>query len=159
VLPQQKVEIVAALRGRGHHVAMLGDGVNDILPIKRADLGVAMGAGSAATRTVAGLVLENDDFGLLPETLNEGRIILRNLRQAAKLSLLKNVYPPLLIVPGPLLLGLPFPYLPRHVTLLNFLTIGIPAFLITLTPGRSLPPSRPGFLREIGWFAVATGLI
>jgi cation-transporting ATPase E len=159
VAPQQKVEIVTALRDAGRRVAMLGDGINDILPIKRADLGIAMGAGSPATRTVAGLVLENNDFGLLPQTLNEGRIILRNLRRAGKLFLVKNVYTLFLIVAALGVLRLPFPYLPQQVTLLNFLTIGIPAFLIMLTRERAAAPSGPGFLREIGTFAIVTGLI
>jgi cation-transporting ATPase E len=159
VLPQQKVEIVAALQARGHHVAMIGDGVNDILPIKRADLGIAMGEGSAATRTVAGMVLETNDYGLLPETLNEGRVLLRNLRRAGKLFLLKNVYTLFLIVAALGVLRLAFPYLPQQVTLLNFLTIGIPAFLIMLTRGRGVAPSGPGFLADIGWFAMVTGLI
>jgi magnesium-transporting ATPase (P-type) len=159
VAPRQKVEIVAVLRGHGRRVAMIGDGVNDVLPIKRADLGIAMGAGSAAARTVAGLVLETDDFGLLPETLNEGRNILRNLRRAGKLFLLKNVYTLFLIVAALGVFRLAFPYLPQQVTLLNFLTIGVPAFLIMLTRERSAAASGPGFLREIGWFAVVTGLI
>src|SRR5947209_15924079 len=106
--------------------------INDILPIKRADLGIALGAGSPATRTVAGLVLENNDFGLLPEALNEGRIILRNLSGAGKLFLLKNVYTLFLIVAALGVFRLAFPYLPRQVTLLNLLTIGVPAFLIML---------------------------
>src|SRR5204863_1595047 len=92
VEPKQKVQIIEALQRQGRHVAMIGDGVNDVLPIKRADLGIAMGDGSRATKTVAGLVLENNDFGLLPETLEEGRTIVRNLRRAGKLFLLKNVY-------------------------------------------------------------------
>src|SRR5439155_23675429 len=90
VAPRQKLDIVAALQARGCHVGMTGDGINDILPIKRADLGIAMGEGSSATKTVAGLVLENNNFELLPATLEEGRTILRNLRRAAKLFLLKN---------------------------------------------------------------------
>jgi cation-transporting ATPase E len=159
VAPAQKTEIIATLQGQRHHVAMLGDGINDILPIKRADLGVAMGAGAAATRTVAGLVLENNDFALLPATLNEGRLILRNLRGAGKLFLLKNVYTLLLVLVAVGVCGLHFPYLPQQVTLLNFLTIGVPAFLITLTRERSAAPSGRDFLRAIGVFAVATGLV
>jgi cation-transporting ATPase E len=159
VLPQQKVEIVTALHQHGHHVAMMGDGVNDILPIKRADLGIAMGTGSPATRTVAGLVLENDDFGLLPETLNQGRIILRNLRRAGKLFLLKNVYTLFLVVAALGVFRMAFPYLPQQVTLLNFLTIGIPAFFIMMTGERSTARNGAHFLREIGEFAVVTGLI
>ena len=71
---------------------MIGDGVNDVLPIKRADLGIAMGEGSQAAKTVSSLVLENNDFAMLPETIEEGRTIVRNLRRAAKLFLVKNVY-------------------------------------------------------------------
>jgi cation-transporting ATPase E len=157
--PQQKVEIVATLQRQGCRVAMVGDGVNDILAIKRADLGIAMGQGSAAARTVAGLVLENNAFELLPATLEEGRIILRNLRRSAKLFLAKNVYALFLIVASLALFGLDFPYLPQQVTLLNALTIGIPALAITLDRTRPTAASRPGFLREVGWFAVSTGLV
>jgi magnesium-transporting ATPase (P-type) len=159
VTPQQKLGIVTLLQAQGRRVAMLGDGVNDILPIKRADLGIAMGEGSPATRTVAGLVLENNNFELLPATLDEGRTIVRNIRRAAKLFLLKNVYTLLLIVAGPGLLGLPFPYLPQHVTLLDALTIGVPAFFLMLGRHPSGQPIRPGFLREVGWFALSTGLV
>jgi cation-transporting ATPase E len=160
VAPQQKVQIVQTLREQGRHVAMIGDGVNDVLPIKTADLGIAMGEGSQATKTVAGLVLENNDFALLPETLEEGRTIVRNLRRSAKLFLTKNVYSLILILPGAVgLFELPFPYLPQQVTLLNWLVIGIPAFIIALTRERSAAPTRPRFLREVGWFAVRTGVV
>jgi cation-transporting ATPase E len=159
VAPQQKLDIIRALQAEGHHVAMIGDGVNDVLSIKRADLGIAMGEGSAAARTVAGLVLENNNFELLPATLDEGRTILRNLRRAGKLFLLKNVYTLLLIIVALGLLDLPFPYLPQQVTLLNVLTIGVPAFFITLGRGRVRVPSREPYLREVGVFALSTGFI
>src|SRR5262249_12829800 len=95
---------------------------------------------------------------LLPATLQEGRTIVRNLRRAAKLFLLKNVYTLLLILAGMGILGLPFPYLPQQVTLLNSLTIGLPAFLIMLSR-RGDVPGRAGFLREVGWFVLSTGLV
>src|SRR5262249_58922730 len=129
-----KVEIVQALKDRGHFVAMIGDGVNDVLPIKNAQLGIAMGEGSEAAKTVAGLVLENNNFALLPETLEEGRTIVRNLRRSAKLFLTKNVYSLILILccfTG--LFGLRFPYVPQQVTLLNWLVIGLPALVITFS--------------------------
>ncbi len=119
VAPGQKLGIITALQTQGHHVGMIGDGVNDVLPIKRADLGIAMGEGSSAARTVAGLVLENNSFDLLPATLDEGRTILSNLRRAAKLFLLKNAYVLVLIVVGFGVLRLGFPLLPQQVTLLN----------------------------------------
>jgi cation-transporting ATPase E len=159
VAPQQKVAIITALRARGHHVAMIGDGVNDVLPIKRADLGIAMGEGSAASRAVAGLVLENNNFELLPAALDEGRIIVRNLRGAAALFLLKNVYTLFLILAAPGLLGLAFPYLPQHVTLLDVLTIGVPTLLLTLSRDPSPEPRGPGFLRRIAGFVLSTGLV
>jgi cation-transporting ATPase E len=160
VAPRQKVEIVEALQHRGARVAMIGDGVNDVLPIKRADLGIAMGEGTQAAKTVSGLVLENNDFALLPETLEEGRTIVRNLRRSAKLFLVKNVYSLILIVGyATSLLGIPFPYLPQQVTLLNWLVIGVPALVITLTRERSAAATKPHFLREVGWFAVRTGVV
>src|SRR5262249_62373416 len=116
---------VRTLKAQGRKVAMIGDGVNDVLPIKNSTLGIAMGEGSRAARTVAGLVLETNDFGLLPQTLDEGRIIVRNLRRAGKLFLTKNAYMLLLIVLGLMLFKLPFPLLTQQVTLLNFLTIGL----------------------------------
>src|SRR5262249_27316101 len=158
VSPRQKVEIVEGLQKQGNHVAMIGDGVNDVLPIKKADLGIAMGEGSRAAKTVAGLVLQTNDFGLLPETLEEGRTILRNLRRASKLFLLKNVYTLVLIL-GFLILGGEFPYLPQQVTLLNFLTIGIPALVITLSRERSTAATRSAFLREVGSFVLRSGLV
>ena len=93
---------------------MVGDGVNDILPIKRADFGVAMGAGSPATKAVAGVVLETDDFAALPAVLAEGRRVVGNVRRAAKLFLLKNVYTVALVLVAVGVCGLPFPYLPQQ---------------------------------------------
>ncbi len=160
VEPLQKVEIVEALQKNGHHVAMIGDGVNDVLPIKKSDLGVAMGEGTQAAKTVSSLVLENNDFALLPETIEEGRTIVRNLRRAGKLFLVKNVYSFILILSFATgLFGLPFPYRPQQVTLLNWLVIGIPAFIIALTRERSRSATRPNFLREVGGFALRTGII
>jgi cation-transporting ATPase E len=160
VAPLQKVQIVQTLQQLGRHVAMIGDGVNDVLPIKKADLGIAMGEGSQASKTVAGLVLESNAFALLPETLEEGRTIIRNLRRSAKLFLVKNVYSLLLILAyASGLFGVPFPYEPQQVTLLNWLVIGIPAFAIALSRERSRSATRPRFLREVGLFAIRTGVI
>ena len=160
VTPRQKVHILEVLQERGCHVAMIGDGVNDVLPIKRADLGIAMGAGSQAAKTVSGLVLETNDFALLPETLEEGRTILRNLRRSSKLFLVKNVYSLILILvcfTG--VFGLRFPYLPQQVTLLNWLVIGVPALVIALSRERSATATKPRFFREVGWFALRTGVV
>jgi len=159
VSPPQKVQIIAALKEQGRHVAMIGDGVNDVLPIKNAHLGIAMGAGAPASKTVAGIVLETNNFDLLPETLAEGRTILRNLRRAGKVFLVKNVFTLILIVGALGFFSLPFPYLPRQVTLLNFLTIGVPTFLIMLNRQHSVPITAARYLREVGSFALRTGIV
>jgi cation-transporting ATPase E len=157
VSPWQKVQIVRTLKEQGRHVAMIGDGVNDVLPIKNAQLGIAMGDGSPATRTVAGIVLETNDFGLLPQVLDEGRNILRNVRRAAKVLLVKTVYHVLLVAAGLTLLGL-YPFVPQQVTLLNALTLGLPALLIMLGREKEVAPSRSSFVREVGSFVLRTGL-
>jgi cation-transporting ATPase E len=160
VEPLQKVQIVEALQQGGHHVAMIGDGVNDVLPIKRADLGIAMGEGSQAAKTVSSLVLENNDFAMLPETIEEGRTIVRNLRRASKLFLVKNVYSSLFFLfYGSGLIEISFPYLPQQVSLLNWMVIGIPAVLIAMTRERSHSVNRSPFLLDVGGFALRTGFI
>ncbi len=158
--PLQKVEIVENLQKLGHRVAMIGDGVNDVLPIKKADLGIAMGEGTQAAKTVSSLVLENNNFALLPETIEEGRTIVRNLRRAGKLFLLKNVYSLILALVYAIgIFHLPFPFVPQQVTLLDWLVIGVPAFLIALTRERSQSASRVPFLRDVGFFALRNGAV
>ncbi len=157
VSPQQKLEIITALQSLGHHVAMIGDGVNDLLSIKRADLGIAMGSGSASSKLVAGLVLISDEFAILPRILDEGRRILDNLRAAAKLFLLKNVYTLVLILLGVGVFGFEFPYLPQQVTLLNVLTIGGPTLLLLLRRNHSTTSGSHSFVRDVGLLAIVIG--
>jgi cation-transporting ATPase E len=160
VAPHQKVEIVESLQKRGRRVAMIGDGVNDVIALKRSDLGIAMGEGTQAAKKVSGLVLENNRFALLPEAIEEGRTIVRNLRRAAKIFLVKNVYSLIMIVTyASGLLGIAFPYRPQQVTLLNWLVIGLPALVIAFMKERSTSATRPHFLREVGFFAIRTGVI
>ncbi len=160
VEPKQKVAIVEALQAGGANVAMIGDGVNDVLSIKKADLGIAMGEGSAAAKTVSSLVLQTNDFAVLPEAIAEGRTIVRNLRRAGKLFLTKNVYSLLLIAVYAVgLFDLPFPYLPPQVSLLNWMTIGIPALFIALTRERGGEIERRSYLRDVGVFSLRNGLI
>ncbi|MBY0457511.1 MAG: cation transporting ATPase C-terminal domain-containing protein, partial [Gemmataceae bacterium] len=138
----------------------IGDGVNDVLPIKKADLGIAMGEGSAAAKAVSSLVLARNDFAALPEAIAEGRTIVRNLRRAGKLFLTKNVYSLAFLAAYAVgLFDLPFPYLPQQVSLLNWMVIGIPAVLLALTRERSAAPDRTPFLVDVGGFALRTGLV
>ena len=158
VTPRQKLDIIATLQAQGRRVAMVGDGVNDVLAIKTADLGVAMGAGSPAAKAVAGLVLESNDFGLLPAALAEGRTVLHNVRRAAKLFLLKVVYTLVLVIGLVGVLGEAFPYLPQQVTLLNALTIGGPALLVMVSRAPPGAVARTAFLPEVGRFVLGMGL-
>lgn len=157
VSPEQKLALVDALQRAGRNVGMVGDGVNDILPIKRADFGVAMGAGSSATKAVAGVVLESDDFAALPAVLAEGRRVVGNVRRAAKLFLLKNAYTVALVLVAVAACGLPFPYLPQQVTLLNALTIGGPAILILAGRSASVRPTGSPFFADVGRFVLVAG--
>ena len=154
VTPHQKRSMVAALQSRGHVVAMTGDGVNDALALKDADIGIAMGSGAAATRSVAQLVLLDSQFSTMPGVVAEGRRVIANVERVANLFITKTVYAMLLA----LAIGIarwPYPFLPRHLTVVSSLTIGIPAFFLSLAPN-----SRryiPGFIRRVLRFTVPAG--
>ena len=155
VTPEQKRRMVRALQSRGHAVAMTGDGVNDVLALKDADLGVAMGSGSPATRAVAQVVLLDDRFATLPHVVAEGRRVIGNIERVAKLFVTKTVYAvTLALVAG--LLGLRTPFLPLHMTMVGWFTIGIPAFLLSLAPNRER--ARSGFVRRTLGMGVPCGL-
>jgi cation-transporting ATPase E len=156
VTPHQKRAMVAALQRRGHVVAMTGDGVNDALALKDADIGVAMGNGSPATRAVAQLVLLDGRFAHLPRVVAEGRRVIANIERAANLFLVKNVYSLLLalISVGTLVA---YPLAPVQLTLISTVTIGVPGFVLALGPNRRR--YLPGFLRRVLRFSVPTGLV
>ena len=156
VTPRQKRDMVHALQSRGHVVAMTGDGVNDVLALKDADIGVAMGSGSAATRSVAQLVLLDSNFDALPPVVAEGRRVLGNIERTSGLYLTKTVYA-MLISLAVGVLGLVFPFLPRHLTLVGAITIGIPSFFLALAPNAER--ARPGFLRRVARFAIPAGTL
>ena len=156
VTPAQKEQMVAALQSRGHVVAMTGDGVNDVLALKRADLGIAMGSGSAATRTAAQIVLLDNRFATMPEVVAEGRRVLGNIERVSDLFLTKSFYATAMAVLTTLL-TLQYPLLPRHSTVVNALTIGIPAFFLALMPNTQL--FRPGFLGRVLALAIPSGVI
>ncbi|MFC5994602.1 HAD-IC family P-type ATPase [Pseudonocardia hispaniensis] len=156
VTPAQKREMVGALQSRGHTVAMTGDGVNDVLALKDADVGVAMGSGSPASRAVAQIVLLDNSFATLPHVVAEGRRVIGNIERVANLFLTKTVYSVLLAI-GIGAIGIPFPFLPRHLTLIGSLTIGIPAFFLALAPNTAR--ARPGFVRRVLRLAAPSGVI
>lgn len=156
VTPQQKRRMVGALQSRGHAVAMTGDGVNDVLALKDADLGVAMGSGSPATRAVAQIVLLDDRFETLPHVVAEGRRVIGNVERVAKLFLTKTVYAvALALVLG--ILQLPNPFVPLQITVIGWFTIGVPAFLLSLAPNSER--ARTGFVRRVLAVGVPSGII
>ncbi len=142
VTPEQKRAFVHALQADGHVVAMTGDGVNDALALKDADIGVAMGNGAQATKAVAELVLLDGRFSHLPDVLAEGRRVIGNVERVANLFVAKNAMS-LVAILAAALIAVPFPFLPRHLTLVSAVTIGIPAFFLALGPNkrRYLPAS------------------
>src|SRR5690242_4835205 len=156
VTPQQKQAMVKALQARGHTVAMTGDGVNDVLALKLADIGIAMGSGAPATRAVAELVLLDGRFATLPGVVAEGRRVTANIERVANLFITKTVWATLLAVAVGVML-LPYPFLPRHLTIIDTLTIGIPSFFLALGPN----PRRyvPGFADRVLRFAIPAGTI
>ncbi|MGX1513055.1 HAD-IC family P-type ATPase [Streptomyces collinus] len=156
VTPQQKRDMVGALQSRGHTVAMTGDGVNDVLALKDADIGVAMGSGSEATRAVAQIVLLNNSFATLPSVVAEGRRVIGNITRVATLFLVKTVYSVLLAILV-VCSQVEYPFLPRHLTLLSTLTIGVPAFFLALAPNKER--ARPHFVRRVMRYAVPGGVV
>jgi magnesium-transporting ATPase (P-type) len=156
IKPEQKKALVAALSDSGRYTAMIGDGVNDVPALKRARMAVAMGSGAQVTKGVADVVLLKDEFSRLPEAVGEGRRIARNVHRLGRLYLTKTVYAAALI----LLVAVPgfaFPFLPRHLTVAAFLTIGIPSFVLALAPSDG-PLYRGRLLGALAGFAVPAGL-
>ncbi|MCP2299764.1 cation-transporting ATPase E [Nocardia amikacinitolerans] len=166
VRPDQKRAMVGALQSRGHTVAMTGDGVNDVLALKDSDIGVAMGAGSPATRAVAQIVLLDNKFATLPYVVGEGRRVIGNIERVSNLFLTKTVYSVLLAF----LIGLAgvgsqifdyepigYPFLPRHVTIAAWFTIGIPAFILSLAPNNER--ARTGFVSRVMRLAIPSGVV
>jgi cation-transporting ATPase E len=156
VTPRQKRAMVHALQSKGHVVAMTGDGVNDALALKDADIGIAMGSGAAATRAVAQLVLLDSSFATLPGVVAEGRRVIANVERVSNLYVTKTMYAIWFAV----VIGITqwtYPFAPRHLTIVSGLTIGIPSFFLAIAPNKRR--YIPGFLRRVLWFSVPAGSI
>ena len=156
VTPAQKQSMVDALHLQGCTVAMTGDGVNDVLALKSADLGIAMGSGSGATRAVAQLVLLDDKWSVMPSVVAEGRRVLGNIERVADVFLTKSFYAIFIsIATG--VFAVAFPFLPRHLSLIGALTIGIPGFFLALMPNTER--FRPGFFKRVIVFTAPAGAV
>jgi cation-transporting P-type ATPase E len=156
VTPHHKQVMVRALQARGHAVAMTGDGVNDVLALKLADIGIAMGSGAPATKAVAELVLLDGRFSTLPGVVGEGRRVTANIERVANLFVTKTVWATLLAIAASAGL-LPYPFLPRHLTIIDTLAIGIPSFFLALVTNKRR--YRPGFAGRVLRFAIPSGAI
>ena len=141
VTPKQKERLVETLQGQGGYVAMIGDGVNDILALKKANVGIALESGSGATRSVADLILLGDSFAGLPFAVREGRRVVNGMQSILSLYLTRGLFTVLLIVATGYI-GIGFPFIPRQISLLSVLTVGLPAFGLILWATPS-PPDRP----------------
>jgi len=155
VTPRQKQLMVKALQARGHTVAMVGDGVNDALALKLADTGVAMGSGAPATRAVAQLVLLDGRFSSLPGVVAEGRRVTANIERVANLFITKTVWATLLAVAAGITL-MPYLFLPRHLSIIDTFSIGVPAFFLALAP--NLRRYVPGFVGRVLHFTIPAGI-
>ena len=156
VSPEQKREIVKALQRAGHVVAMTGDGVNDIPALKASDIGIAMDTATAATKAVAQLVLLDGRFDRLPGVVDEGRRVVANMERVSSLFVSKSVYAAVFaFVIG--ISGAVFPFLPRHLSLVSELTVGIPAFVLSFRKADAR--TEPGYLGRVLRFAVPAGLV
>lgn len=156
VSPEQKRSLVRALRSAGHSIAMVGDGVNDVLALKEADLGIAMGGGSSAARAVAACILIDGSFDGVPAVLAEGRRVIGNVERLASLFFTKTVYAFLLAIAVGVV-TLPFPFLARQLTLISAFTIGIPSVFLTLSS--SFRPTKARFITKVLRFAVPAGTV
>ncbi len=155
ISPEGKRRVVEALTAGGLYVAMIGDGVNDVPALKASRLAIAQGSGTQMARSVADVVLVSGDFAAIPAMVEEGRKILRNVQRVSKLFVTKSAFAAFLV----LSIGLTptaYPLLPRQLSLVAALTIGIPGFFLALGPS-SGDSSPRGFLRETGRFAIPAG--
>jgi cation-transporting ATPase E len=158
VTPHQKERLVGALRAQGHYVAMIGDGVNDVISLKGANVGIAMQSGSQAARGVADLVLLGDSFAALPWAFREGQRICAGMQDILNVFMVRLLSKALLIATVPLIAG--FPFAPRQASLLSFFAAGVPAIALA-----AWAEPVPGAEREktvfprLARFAVPPGLL
>lgn len=127
--PYQKHKMIVSLQKHGQKVAMTGDGINDVLALKDADVSIAMGSGSDATKQVAQFVLIDERLETLVEVVREGRLVINNVTRSASMYYLKTIYTVLLAIAS-LLLNIPYPFIPFQMTLLDMFVSGFPSFMI-----------------------------
>ena len=155
ITPEQKARLVHALKARGHYVAMTGDGINDVMALKQAQLGIAMETGSQASRAVADIVLLDDSFAVLPAAFEEGQRIRNGMQDVLKLFLTRLIVVTVLVGAVGFVGG--FAFTPKQVSLVGFLTVGIPTIVLATRAGPGLASTRSRML-SIFHFVVPAGL-
>ena len=155
VKPEQKRQLVSALKKAGHTVAMTGDGVNDILALKDADCSIAMASGSDAAAQAAQIVLLESDFSKMPSVVAEGRRVVNNIERTASLFLVKNIFSLFLSIFS-IILMVNYPLEPSQISLISMFTIGIPAFVMSLE--KNTERIRGHFLSNVLFKALPGGL-
>ena len=146
VSPEQKKELVLALKNQNKTVAMTGDGVNDVMALKEADCSIAMANGSQASKSVASLVLLDNQFNVLPAILYQGRCVINNIQRTASLFLVKTLFSIGLSILTLIVLK-NYPFKPIQLTLISALATGIPSFILTLEPNGTIV--KGDFLRNV----------
>ncbi|MBZ0290734.1 MAG: cation-translocating P-type ATPase, partial [Anaerolineae bacterium] len=154
ITPQQKERLVDVLRKQGNYVAMIGDGVNDVLSLKKAHIGIAMQSGSQATRGVADIVLLNDSFAALPPAFREGQRIISGMQDIMRLFL-SRVFFQTLVIMGVAIIGLDFPITPVHMSLLSLFTVGIPTLFLAAWARPTLSKAR--LIQSVLHFVIPAG--
>ena len=163
VTPDQKKQLVQAMKAAGHTVAMTGDGVNDVLALREADCSIAMASGSSVACQASHIVLLDSDFSAMPSVVAEGRRVINNIERSASLYLVKNIFTFILAITT-LIFTLPYPYSPAQLSLVNAITIGIPSFILAMEPNedrisghflgnvlrRALPAALADYLLVLG---------
>ena len=155
VKPAQKERMVELLKEEGHTVAMTGDGVNDVLALKKADCSIAMASGSDAAKNVSNVVLLDSNFASMPHIVNEGRRVINNIKMASSLFLVKTTFS-IILAFMTIILGQAYPFQPVQLSIISMFAVGIPSFLLQLEP--SFERIEPGFLRPVLHNAVPTAL-
>ncbi len=156
ITPQQKEQLVDALKSKGEYVAMMGDGVNDVLSLKKANIGIAMESGSSATRSVAGMVLLGDSFAVMPKAVTEGQRIAASIQNILK-TYMVTVFAMLLLVVALGILQLGFPFMAAQNTMMSFFARGVPPAILSLTAVALL--RRPSLSTNIMHFTLPAALL
>ena len=154
VTPEQKQKMVSVLQKAGKTVAMSGDGVNDVLALKKADISFAMNGATSAAKSVSNIVFLTDDFGVFYDILMEGRRVINNIQKVASLFLTKTFFSIVFSILS-VIFALEFAFIPIQFTIISAITIGIPSFFLTFEANKEKVSNN--FMKDILTNAAISG--